>query len=42
MHKIHLSETNYCPDYYSRTKGNKEGGMLSEWIKKLGDIELFD
>lgn len=42
MHRCHTLGIGYCPDYYNRTKGNKEDSKLNDWIKEQGKIELFD
>ena len=36
-------ETSYCPDFYNRKKGNKEGETLEDWIKNHNEeINLED
>lgn len=38
MHRSHVLEIGYCPDYYNRTIGNKEDGKLSDWIKEQKEL----
>ena len=37
---ISTDDSSYCPDYYNRTKGNKEGGRIEDWISKHPEIEI--
>ena len=38
MHRCRMHDAGYCPDYYNRTKRNKEVGKLSDWLKEKGEI----
>ena len=40
MQKVSTDDSSYCPDYYNRTKGNKEGGRIEDWISKHPEINM--
>ena len=32
------ADCDYCPDYLNRKKGDKQNGLLTEWIKTIPKI----
>ena len=42
MSGVKVNDDSYCPDFYSRRKGNKEDGPIKEWINQHPEINIKD